>query len=319
MATMNAVQIHMYGGAEVLGVEAVPLPTLAAGQVLVNVYAAGVNPVDWKTREGHGVAGMLGENPFPMSLGWDISGVVTEVAPDVTQFAVGDEVYGMVGFPGRGNAYTDYVAANANELAHKPKSLNHGAAGALPLAVLTAWQALFNIADLQAGQRVLVHAGAGGVGHLAVQLAKWKGAHVIATASARNAEWVRSLGAAEVVDYTATPFESAISDIDVVLDAVGGEVLARSVAVVKSGGILVSIVDSLDDADSDTAAAEGVRFARHLVHPDAPALTEIAALVDGGELQVEVGSVFPFAEVRHAHDLSQGRHARGKIVLTLRD
>jgi NADPH:quinone reductase-like Zn-dependent oxidoreductase len=309
--TMQASVIEAYGEPEVLHLKEVAKPVAGAEEVLVRVRAAGVNPVDVKTRAGKGVAGRL--HGFPVILGWDISGVVEDVGPGVASFAVGDEVYGMVRFPEEGRAYAQYVAAPAGDLAIKPKSLTHAEAAAVPLVALTSWQALFDAADLQPGQRVLIHAAAGGVGHVAVQLARWKGAHVVGTASAAKADFVRSLGAHEVVDYTAGPFEERVAPVDVVLDSLAGEVQERSLSVLKPGGILVSI---LGLTASEARAQElGVRMTRILVHTGTDQLARISRLIDAGELRPVVAATFPLAAAAAAHRASETHHTAGKIVL----
>lgn len=308
--TMKAVRIHAFGGPETLVYEDAPRPTPEAGEVLIRIHAVGINPVDWKTRQGRGVAGKTIR--FPLILGWDVSGTVAALGAGVTAFAVGDEVYGMIRFPQFGSAYAEYATAPVAHLARKPGAVDHITAAAVPLAGLTAWQALFDTADLQPGQTVLIHAAAGGVGHLAVQLAKWRGAHVIGTASARNAGLLRELGVDQIVDYTATPFEEAISQVDVALDTVGGETLARSFPVVRPGGIVVSIVDH---SARDRAAGTGVRGERILVAPNADQLVELARLIDADTLRPLVETVVPLAEARSAHELSESHRTRGKIVL----
>src|SRR6185437_10697964 len=258
MAKMHAVRLHQYGAAENLIYEETQRPEPLPGEALVRIRAIGVNPVDWKTREGRGVA----ETPdSPIILGWDIAGVVEEVGADVDQFAAGDDVFGMVRFPEFGNAYAGYVAAPASDLAKKPANISFAEAAAAPLVALTAWQALFDVAQLQAGQTLLVHAAAGGVGHVAVQLAKWRGAQVIGTASARNADFLRGLGVDQVIDYTHERFEDAARavDVDVVLDTQGEETQRRSFTVIKPGGMLVSIAQMPDEA---LAQQYGVRTAR---------------------------------------------------------
>ncbi|MCC6612372.1 MAG: NADP-dependent oxidoreductase [Anaerolineae bacterium] len=307
---MNAVRIHQFGGPEVLVYERAPMPEIAAGEVLVRVRAVGVNPVDWKTRSGSGRAA-VGKS-LPIILGWDVSGMVEAVAPDVTAFKPGDEVFGMVRFPELGSAYAEYVAAPATDLTPKPRSLTHVEAAAVPLVALTAWQALFDTLDLQPGQRILVHAAAGGVGHVGVQLARWRGADVIGTASAANEAFVRGLGASQVIDYTTTHFEEVVHDLDCVLDCVGTQTQTRSLAVIRPGGKLVGITGQVEPA---LAAARNIDVQRILVHTSGEQQAQIAELIDSGELKVEVGEVFPLREARQAHELSETRHARGKIVL----
>ena len=239
MESMKAVRIHNYGGPEVLKFEDAPAPQPGPGEVLVRIHAAAVNPVDWKVR-----AGRLKERiqyPLPLIPGWDFSGVVEATGPGVTRLKKGDEVYARPDIA-RNGAYAEYIVAKESEVAFKPKSVDHVQAAAIPLAALTAWQALFDTAGLKAGQKVLIHGAAGGVGSFAVQLAKRKGAHVIGTASGRNQSFLRELGVDEAIDYEKTGFEDVVHDVDVVLDTIGGDTQNRSWKVLKKGGILVSII-----------------------------------------------------------------------------
>lgn len=307
--TMKAVRIHSYGGPEVVRYEDAPVPETGPGEVIVRVRASSVNPVDWKTASGSGMAKKIGER-FPLVLGWDVSGLVEAVGEGVDAFGPGDEVFGMVRFPQPGEAYAEYVAAPADQLAAKPPSLSHSEAAALPMVGLTAWQALIEAAGVQEGQTVLVHAAAGGVGHVAVQLARWKGARVIGTTS-RSADLVRSLGA-EVVDYTTTPVEEAVSDADVVLDVLGDEAFERSLAALRPGGTIVSLRER--EAE-ERAAQQGRRGAYRLVRPDGAQMAELASLVEGGELCPEVDVELPLSEVRGAFERNQEGHTRGKVVL----
>ncbi|MET1074003.1 MAG: NADP-dependent oxidoreductase [Umezawaea sp.] len=314
---MKAITQHAFGGPEVLVVAEVDRPTPLPTEILVRVHAAGVNPVDWKTRSGSGMAGVLGEPPF--ILGWDVSGVVEEVGFGVTTVKPGDEVYGMPWFPRAASAYAEYVTAPSRHFALKPAGISHVEAAALPLAVLTAWQALVDTAHVEAGHRVLVHAAAGGVGHLAVQIAKAKGAHVIGTASAGKHEFLRSIGVDEVVDYTTTRFEDVVSGVDVVIDLVGGENAVRSVKTLRPGGILVAIPSGLQEGVAEAAEAAGVRSTPFLVEPDHAALAEIAALVDSGKIRVAIEAVLPLADAGKAHELGEAGRSTGKIVLSVVD
>jgi NADPH:quinone reductase-like Zn-dependent oxidoreductase len=311
---MKAVQIHRYGEPSVLQLEERPRPEPAAGELLVRAVAAGVNPIDVKTRAGGGLAGRYGTGQFPLVLGWDISGTVAEIGAKVSGFEVGDAVYGMPRFPEIAAAYAEYVTAPASQLAHKPKSIDHVHAAALPLVSLTAWQALFEAADLKQGQRILIHAAAGGVGHIAVQLAKWKGAIVSGTASGRNAEFLEEIGVNQFVDYERQRFEDVLSNVDVVLDSLGGEVRERSWGVLKRNGIIVSL---LGPPSPETAAEHGVRSTSILVHPDRNELAEIATLVDGETVKPYVEAVYTLAEAAQAHTHVQKGHTRGKVVLRI--
>src|SRR2546426_4663053 len=310
--TMKAIRIHNYGGPEVLQYEDAPRPKPQAGEVLVRVHAAGVNPIDWKVREGH--MKDLWAHKFPLILGWDVSGTVEEVGSGPAaegRFKIGDEVY-SVPDPTRNGADADYIVVRESELARKPNSLDHIHAAAVPLGALTAWQALFDTAQLQPGQRVLIHAGSGGVGHLAVQLAKWKGAYVFATASTKNQDWLRELGVDEPIDYTQQRFEDVARNIDIVLDARGGETQERSWSVLKKGGVLVSIVQPPSE---EKAKELGVRAAFLAAQPNGAQLAEIAKIIEAGKLAPVIDRILPLSETRRAHELSQSGHTRGKIAL----
>ncbi|MFD0597866.1 NADP-dependent oxidoreductase [Catellatospora coxensis] len=279
----------------------------------MRVRAAGVNPVDWKVRRRGGV---FGDPPF--TVGWDVSGEVVELGAGVTRFAVGDEVFGMPRFPHAASAYAQYVTSPSRQLARKPPGLDHVHAAALPLAGLTAWQALIDTARVAAGQRVLVHAAAGGVGHLAVQLAKSRGAHVFGTARADKHDLLRELGVDEPIDYTAVDFEQVATDVDAVLDTVGGEYEDRSLRTLRPGGILVGILNAGSAAETARKAqALGVRGTGMLVEPDHATLEQIAALVEAGRLRPLVVATFPLAEAAKAHELGETGHTIGKIVLTV--
>src|SRR6266481_5972750 len=312
--TMKAIRIHNYGGPEVLNYEDAPRPQPQAGEVLVRVHAAGVNPIDWKVREGH--MKDFWPHKFPLILGWDVSGTVEAVGPGPAaagRFKIGDEVY-SVPDPTRDGAYAEYVVVRESELALKPKSLHHVHAAAVPLAALTAWQALFDAGQLVSGQRMLIHGGSGGVGHLAVQLAKWKGAHVFGTASTKNQELLRELGVDEPIDYTKQKFEDVARDVDLVLDLIGGETQERSWSVLKKGGVLLSLVQP---PSVEKAKALGIRAAFVAVHPNGAQLAEIAKLIDSGELKLTIDRILPLSEVRRTHELSQSGHTHGKIVLRI--
>jgi NADPH:quinone reductase-like Zn-dependent oxidoreductase len=309
--TMKAIRIHNYGGPEVLQYEDAPRPQPKAGEVLVRVHAAGVNPIDWKVREGH--MKDFWPQKFPLILGWDLSGVVEELGRGVSRFKIGDEVYGVPD-PTRNGAYADHIVVRESELALKPNSLHHIRAAAVPLAALTAWQSLFDTAQLQPGQRVLIHAGSGGVGHFAVQLAKWKGAYVSATASTKNQDLLRELGVDEPIDYTQQRFENVARNIDIVLDTIGGETQERSWSVLKKGGNLVSLVQPPSE---EKAKALGVRAAFVASHPSGAQLAEIAKIIDSGKLAPIIDRILPLSEARRAHELSQSGHTHGKIVLRI--
>jgi len=305
MANMQAVRIHDYGGPEVLKLEEVPRPQPGPGEVLIRVHASSVNPVDWKIRAGYMKQFMPLALPFV--LGRDVSGVVEAAGPGVTGLKKGDEVYGLIN-----GADAQYAVAKESELALKPRTIDHVRAAAIPLAALTAWQALLDKAKLAAGQRILVHGAAGGIGTFAVQLAKWKGARVIATASGRNQAFLRELGVAEPIDYEKTRFEDVVRDVDVVFDTIGGDTQQRSWKVLKRGGVLVSVVAP---PAAEEAAKYGVRAELLITQASSSRLTEIAKLIDSGRIRPIVETILPLSDVRRAQEMSERGHVRGKIVL----
>jgi NADPH:quinone reductase-like Zn-dependent oxidoreductase len=309
---MKAVIQHEYGAPEVLALEQAPLPQPIPTEVQVRVHAAGVNPVDFKTRAGEGMAAVLGEPPI--CLGWDVSGVVTELGAGVTRFRVGDEVFGMPRFPHQAGAYAEFVTAPSRHFAAKPHTLSHEEAGALPLAGLTAWQIVVDTIALEDGADLLVHGAAGGVGHLAVQVAKARGATVIGTARAEQADWLRGLGVDQVIDYKNERFEELVADLDAVIDFTGtqGE---RSLPVLRPGGILVSVPSGVPKEVLDLAAELGKRATGFLVEPDPVGLTGLVHLIEAGHLQVKVDRVFDLGEAAEAHRQAEAGHGGGKIVL----
>jgi NADPH:quinone reductase-like Zn-dependent oxidoreductase len=302
---------HTFGGPEVLTIVEAPEPRPLPTEVLVRVKAIGLNPLEPRLRAGE--FPLLGRPPFV--LGWDISGVV-ESAAQTWRFRPGDEVFGMPLFPRAAGAYAEFVAAPALHLTRKPASLSHVEAAALPVVGLTAWQGLVDLGGVTPGDRVLIHGGGGGVGHVAIQIAKALGAHVITTAGGSKREFVAGLGADEVVDYTAADFTEVVGDIDLVLDTLGGETAARSLEVLRPGGHLVTAVA---EEDADLIAkfeAAGRRFSGIGVDPDPVALRGLAELVDQGKLRVHVQETFPFDRIADAHRLIERGHLRGKVVLT---
>jgi NADPH:quinone reductase-like Zn-dependent oxidoreductase len=303
--SMNAVVVHEFGPPDVLKLESAPRPACGESDILVRVHAAAVNPIDCKVRAGSPRV------KLPYIPGFDMSGVVEQVGAKVTKFKPGEEVFAMIDLR-RGGCYADYVVVKESEAAAKPAKISHTEAASAPLVALTAWQALFDAAKLASGQTVLIHGGAGGVGSMAVQLAKWKGAHVIATASKENHEFLKSIGADEVIDYHGQQFQDVVKDVDVVLDTIGGQTQADSWAVLKKGGIIVSIVGSPPQAK---ARELGVRAASILVHPSSDELAQIAKLLDEGKIKPVVTHVFPLKDVAKAHEQSETKHTRGKIVL----
>ncbi|GHA25237.1 NADP-dependent oxidoreductase [Streptomyces anthocyanicus] len=310
MNTMRAIGQDVLGGPEVLKEVRPERPDPRPNEVLVRVRAAGVNPTDWKHRA---TGGFLGEPPFV--LGWDVSGVVESVGIGVAAFRPGDEVFGMLSYPFGHGSHAEYVTAPARTFTRKPSGIDHVQAGALPLVSLTAWQALVERAEVQPGQRVLVHAAAGGVGHVAVQIAKARGARVIGTASAAKHEFLRSLGADETVDYRETDFAEAVKDVDVVLDTIGGDTSLRSLRVLRPGGVVVSILPVGSDDFYEEADRLGVRAVRMLVDADRAGMEEIARLVGAGRLRATIAQTFPLAEAARAHTLGETGRTTGKLVL----
>lgn len=305
---MKAVRIHEFGGVDVLRLEELPRPEPRAGEVLIQVRAASLNPVDYKTREGKYPP--IKAETLPVTLGRDVAGVIAEVGPGVSDFRAGEAVYAML--PNDRGGFAEWVAAQASICAVKPTSLDMIQAASVPLAALTAWQGLFTHGGLAGGQRVLIHGASGGVGSFAVQLARVKGAEVFATASADNRAYVESLGAARVIDYRAERFEDVVHDLDLVFDLVGGETEARSWQVLKRGGRLISTVQ---EPDAGRAAQAGVTARRYMAEPNGDQLIEIGRLIDDGLVKVRVDEVFPLERVREAERRLQEGHVTGKIVL----
>ncbi len=310
---MLAITQSSFGGPEVLTVAEVDRPRPLPTEVLVRVRAAGVNPVDAMVRSG--AFPLLGPPPFV--LGWEISGVVEEVVPGTERFHPGDEVYGMPFFPRAAGGYAEYLAAPSRMLARKPATIDHIHAAALPLVGLTAWQGLVEHAQITQGQRVLIHGAGGGVGHIAVQLAKARGAYVIGTASAGKHDFVRHVGADEVIDYRTVDFTEVVRDVDVVFDLIGGDYGPRSLRSLRSGGVFVTAVDRSNTELAAQVTAAGIRFSGVAVEPDYVALQSLAELVDNGHLRPHVEHVLPLAEVARAHELTETGHIKGKIVLTV--
>src|ERR1700710_1847013 len=309
---MKAIVLREYGPPEVLAVEEVAKPEPIPTEVQVRVHAAGVNPVDFKTRAGKGMAGLLGEPPVRM--GWDVAGVVTAVPPGVTRFRVGDDVFGMPWFPRQAGAYAEYVTAPSRHFAAKPHPLSHEEAGALPLAGLTAWQIVVDTIALEDGAAVRIDGAAGGVGPLAVQIARARGANVIASARAEQAEWLRELGAGETIDYKGERFEDRVGDLDAVIDFTGayGE---RSLSVLRPGGMLVSVPSGVSEDLLDMAKRSDRRATGFLVEPDPVGLAGLCHLVEDGHLQVKVDQVFDLEDAAAAHRAAEAGHGGGKIVL----
>lgn len=309
---MKAVYINQYGSADELTVGERATPSINPTQVLINVIAAGVNPVDFHVRNG--LLKDSGTHTLPLTLGWDAAGIVSQVGADVEHLNVGDEVFVFSPIDQQG-AYAEYLAVDANLVCAKPRSLNFVESAAVPLAALTAWQGLFRDGHLRTGERVLIHNASGGVGNFAVQLAKQAGAHVIATASHTKRDFVMALGADEFIDYTQAPFEEHVQDIDLVFAAVGGnEILPRSLTTLKDGGRLVS---TFDEMPHQTAEDAGVTFTRMWVTPDGSDLATIKERIDNHQLTVFIDSVYPLEHAKYAQHRSESGKAVGKIVLNL--
>ncbi|WP_144821317.1 NADP-dependent oxidoreductase [Marinobacter piscensis] len=317
-ASMKKVVYHQFGERDVLQVTSAEIPEPQQGEVLIRVHGAGLNPIDWKTRSGLGFVAQQIEEALPWTPGYDVAGEVVATGQGVNTLAPGDRVMGLIGFPLNGGGYSEYAIATADELAVVPEELDLVTAGALPLAALTAWQALFEVASLEEGQKILVHAGAGGVGHFAVQFALARGAHVIATASAGNRDFLSELGVHEVIDYTTTDFADECFGLDVVLDLVGGETGKRSLRTLGEGGMLVTIPTVTADEVVSAAEEQGLRAHGITVRPDIFHLDEIAELVEDGEVRVQVEQVFTLDQAKQAHERLETGHVQGKLVLDCR-
>jgi len=310
---MRAISQRGPGGPEVLELVQVPRPEPIGNEVLIAVHAAGLNPTDWK----HRARAEPGGEPY--ILGWDVSGVVEQVGPGVTLFQPGDEVFGMLPYPRGRGSHAEYVASPSRALAYKPSHLSHAEAAAVPLAALTAWQALVDTADVQPGQRVLIHAAAGGVGHFAVQIAKARGAFVIGTASAPKHDFVRSLGADEVIDYRTQDVAAEARDIDAALVPFVGEERLRTLETLRPGGVLVTIIPAALDELVSRAGELGVRATGMLVEHDRQGMLAIAHLAGTGRLRPHIEQVFPLADAQQAHALGEQERVSGKLVLSVRD
>lgn len=333
--TMKAIRQHEFGGPEVLQYEDAPIPELAAGEVRIRVHAVGLNPPDWYLREGYKMLPPEWQPkvPFPIIPGTDISGVIEAVADDVDGFAIGDEVYSMVRFPSYGlsRAYAEFVTAPASEVALKPRGIDHIHAAAAPMSLLTAWQFMIEVGhDVQnplqpnkhvpvpiEGKKVLINGAAGGVGHLAVQLAKWKGAYVIAVASGKHEAFLRDLGVDEFIDYTRTAAEDVVKDVDLVIDSVGGPTTGRFLRTLKPGGALFPIFP-LGFSGAEEAGKLGVTVSATQVRSSGAQLAEVAQLLHEGTVRVAIDSTFALADARLAHERAAKGNLQGKIVLRTR-
>lgn len=311
---MRAIILKSFGGTEQLEEKEIPAPSVAEDEVLIKSVAIGLNPVDVKTRVGKGQAEKL-KLDNPMILGWDVSGEVVETGESVTQFRPGDNVFGMINLPGTGKTYAQYVAAPVEHIVLKPAAISHEEAAASCLAAMTAWQALVNQAQLKEGQKILIHAASGGVGHFAVQFAKHVGAYVIGTSSEENREFVFSLGADEHIDYKTSRFEQVCSPVDVVLDSIGGENIDRSLQVLKEGGTIVSLPSGNSASVAEKAAAQNKKGIFFLVKSNSGDLQQIASLLESGKVKAHVSGIFSFNQIREAHELLESGKTKGKIIL----
>jgi NADPH:quinone reductase-like Zn-dependent oxidoreductase len=317
---MRAVVVDAPGEPDALRAASVPVPSPVLSELLVRVVAAGVNPIDAKTRAGAGVSGAI--DAYPATPGYDFSGIVVKSPYESHPLPPGTEVFGMASFPRTAGSYAEYVVAPSLSVARKPATLSHVEAAGVPLAALTAWGLVVETAHAHEGQRVLIHAGGGGVGHFAVQFAAYFGAHVTVTASARNAPWLRELGASVVIDYTTTRFEEVVGEVDVVIDLVGnvgGDTGTRSLGVLRPGGLYVLVPTGSWPGFADAAAEADVRATSYKVIPDGGALATIARLLDSGSVQVYIEHVFELAEAPEAHRAIETGHTRGKVVLRVSD
>ncbi len=306
---MKAIQIHEFGGPEVLKLEEISRPEPMADEVLIKVFASGVNPIDWKIRAGHG------KEKFPVKLplipGWDVSGEIEEVGNDIKNFKIGDEVYGRPD-PTKNGTYAEYVVVKANLISTKPKSIGHEKAAGVPLAGLTAWQALFDHGNLQPGQKVLIHGASGGVGTFAVQFAHWKGAYVIGTTSKENVALVKKLGADKVLDYKKVKFEEKLKNLDLVIDLIGGDTQKRSLKALKRGGTLVTTVAP---ETQEEAKEKDIKVIGFMAKSDPEDLEQIAQLIDSGKVHPVISKILPLEKAEEAQQLIEDGHTRGKIIL----
>ncbi len=319
-ATMHASVLTEFGDPDVLALAEVPTPQRVNAEVLVKVAAAGVNPIDAKTRAGRGVSSALAG--FPAILGNDFAGVVVETPYAGHPLNVGDEVYGMMSVPRGDGSYAEYVSAPSLQVARKPRTLSLTEAAGVPLAALTAWGMVVDLAKAHEGQRMLIHAAAGGVGHFAVQFAAYFGARVTATGSTRNQSWLRELGAAEVIDYSATAFETQLSDLDVVIDLIGNTVAdtgSRSLSTLRPGGLIINAPTGSWDGFEAEATEAGMRATTFKVAPDASTLAVITRLIDSGDVRVHIDEIYPLSEAAEAHRALERGHTRGKLVLQVGD
>lgn len=320
MGSMRAIAINATGGPEVLHLADVEMPVRVNSEFLIKVVAAGVNPIDFKTRSGRGAAGAI--SSFPVILGYDFSGTVVESPYEAHPIKPGDDVYGMTMVPRYGGTYAEYITVPSTSVAKKPRALSHVEAAAVPVAALTAWGAVVDVAKAHEGQRMLIHAGSGGVGHFAIQFAAFFGARVITTGSTRNSSWLRELGASEVIDYSTTRFEDVVSGVDVVIDLIGNVIDntgTRSLSVLKPGGLLVNVPTGSWPTLVEDAAAAGIRATGYRVPADGSTLAVISRLLESGDVRVYVDQVFELEQAAAAHEALETGHTRGKVVLKVSD
>ena len=310
---MKAAVIRSFGSSDCISIENVPMPSIGDGEVLVEVLAAGINPIDIKTRKGDGVSRLWKNYSFPIILGWDISGVVVE--SQSTTFSKGDEVFGMPNFPQIAGGYAQYCAAPSSQLTLKPKNISHFEAAATPLAALTAWQGLFEVAKLSYGQNILIHAGAGGVGHFSIQLAKWHGANVTTTTSNANIKFVRTLGADTVIDYKENKFWEQSSNNDVVFHMIDPRLRVKSYQTIKNNGFLISITGPIPSEEKTEYGVEGHFMS---VRPNGEQISSIANLLGKKTIKVKIEKIYSFEEISKAHDHIETGHTKGKIIIDLK-
>jgi NADPH:quinone reductase-like Zn-dependent oxidoreductase len=311
---MKAIVLKDFGGVDELEIREVPTPVIKENEVLIKAFAVGLNPVDVKTRSGKGQAAKL-RKENPMILGFDVSGKVVDTGSSASTFKKGDEVFGMINIPGVGKTYAEYVVAPQEHLAMKPENITHEEAAATSLAAMTAWQALVHQAKLEPGQKILIHAASGGVGHFAVQMAKHLGAYVIGTSSAENKEFVLSIGADEHIDYKAVKFEDVCPMVDVVLDAIGGENIDRSLKVLKPGGTIVSLPSGASESVAEKAAAQKKKGIFFLVNSNGSDMRQIAQMLQQGALHPHISHVFSFEQIKEAHEMLASGNTKGKLVM----
>lgn len=313
---MKAIILKEFGGIENFEAVNIPVPTINADEVLIKLKSISINPVDFKTRQGKGAAGRI-KMELPVILGWDISGIITDAGSDVTGFKPGDEVFSMINFSALGKTYAEYVVAKPSELAIKPANISHNEAAAATLAALTAWQVLTTKVNIKKGDRVLVHAASGGVGHYVVQMAKHLGAYVIGTSSAANKDFVLSLGADEHVDYKVQKIEEVVSDIDFIFDPIGGANTEQSLHIVKKGGAVICIVHTFNDELLQKAQELGVHGHNVLVYPSGEDMKIIAGLLAKGIIKSHVSKIFQLEQVGEAHTLLESGRVVGKVVVEI--